>query len=104
MRTPFAPLHLLFFAEAVAHDLVHSRLHKARGYCLTIPIPLAIIRDQVRIVHDIRAKLLYCLEQRLELWIGLFEVVEQRLDVIDFIERLVEIAMLQWFMPHFGDS
>src|SRR5262245_53138866 len=62
MRTPFAPLHLLFFAEAFAHDLVHGRLDKPRGYRLAIPIPLAIIRDQVRIVHDIGAELFHGFE------------------------------------------
>src|SRR5260370_41189341 len=55
MRTPFAPFHLLFFAEAFAYDLIYGRLDKARGYCLAIPIPFAIIWNQVRIVHDIRA-------------------------------------------------
>ena len=33
-------------------------------------------------------ELLYRLEQRLELWIGLFAVVEQRLDVFDFTQFL----------------
>jgi hypothetical protein len=60
MRTPFAPLHLLFFAEAFAYDLVPGRLDKPRGYGLAIPLPRAIIRDQVSIVHDICAELFHC--------------------------------------------
>ena len=62
MCAPFAPLHLLFFAEAFAHDLVHGRLYKPRGYGLATPIPLALIRDQVRIVHDICAELFHGFE------------------------------------------
>ena len=42
MRTPFAPLHLLFFAEAFAHDLVHGRLDKPRGYGLAINLAGAV--------------------------------------------------------------
>src|SRR5712691_6022443 len=56
MRTALAPLHLLLLAESFAHDLVHRRFHKPRGYGLTVPIPLAVIRDEVTIIHDIRAK------------------------------------------------
>ena len=76
MRPAFRPLHLLLLTEPFAHHLIHRGLHKARGDGLAMPIPLAIVRNQVRIVHDVGAKLLYRLEQRLELWIGLFEVIE----------------------------
>jgi hypothetical protein len=49
----------------------------------------------VAIVHDVGAELLYSLEQRFKLGIALFEVVDQRLDIIDFVPRFVEIAMPQ---------
>ena len=68
MRPALAPLHLLLLAEPFAHDLVHRRLHETRGNGLTVAIPLAIIRDQVAVVHDIGAKLFHRFEQLLELW------------------------------------
>ena len=36
MRPCFGPLHLLFFAEALAHHLVHWRLHTQKGNDMSI--------------------------------------------------------------------
>ncbi len=74
MRAPFAPLHLPFFAEAFAHDLVHHRLHKACRNRLAVAIPHAVIRDQVAVVHDIRAELFYRFAQLFELWMVLSQI------------------------------
>src|SRR5882724_3663427 len=80
MCTFFGPLHLLFLAESFAHHFVHCRLHEACRDRLTMAIPLAIVRDQMRIVLDVRAKLFDGFNQLLKLGIRLLEVVDQRLD------------------------
>jgi hypothetical protein len=67
MRTFFGPLHLLFLAESFAHHFVHGRLHEARRNRLTMAIPLAIVRDQMRIVLDVRPELLHSFNQLLKL-------------------------------------
>ena len=95
MRATFAPLHLLFFAKSFTHYLVHRGLHETCGNCLTVAISLAIIRDQVAIVLDIGAKLFHGFEELLELRVRLFEIVDQRLDIIDLVQSFVEIAMPQ---------
>ena len=77
MRATFAPLHLLFLAKAFAHDLVHRGLHEPCGNRLAVAISLAIIRDQAAVVGDVGAKLFHRFEPLFELWIGLFEVVNQ---------------------------
>ena len=47
MRTRFGPLHLLFFTEAFAHDLMHRGLYKTHRDRLTLVISLLVIRYQV---------------------------------------------------------
>jgi hypothetical protein len=55
MRTGFGPLHLLFFTEAFAHDLIHRGLHKTRRDRLAVVIALPIIRYQVPVVPGLCA-------------------------------------------------
>ena len=50
-----------FLEEPFAHHLIHRGLHKARGDGLAIPIPLAIVRNQVR------KELLVFLERQIEM-------------------------------------
>jgi hypothetical protein len=95
MRTRLAPLHLWLFAEAFAHHLGHGRLHETRGNGLAVAIPLAIMRDQVAIVHDVGAKLLHGFAQLFKLRVGLFAVVDQGLDVLNLVEGFVQIPMPQ---------
>src|SRR4030095_14946296 len=64
MRPFFGPLHLLFLAESFAHHFVHRRLHKPGRDRLAVVISLPVIRNQVPVVHDIRAQL----RQRLDQW------------------------------------
>src|SRR5262245_4587925 len=73
MRTLFGPLHLLFFAEAFAHHLIHRGLHKTCRDRLALVIPLPIIWDQVSVVPDIRAQLRERLDQLIEPGIRLLE-------------------------------
>ena len=72
MRTAFRPLHLLPLTEPFAHYLIHRGLHKTCGDGLTMTIPLAVIRDEVTIIHDIRAELFHRFKQLLEFGIRLF--------------------------------
>ena len=95
MRPRLAPLHLLAFAKPFAHHLIHGRLHEPRGNRLAVAIPLAIVRDQVAVVPNIRAEFCHGFAQLLELRIRLFEVVDQGLDVLNFVQGFVEIAMPQ---------
>src|SRR4029450_121760 len=73
MRSFFGPLHLLFLAESSAHHFVHRRLHKPRRNRLAVVVPLAVIRDQVPVVHDIRAQFRQRLDQSWESGIRLAE-------------------------------
>ena len=67
MGLSFRPLHLLAFTEAFAHDLVDRGFHKTRRDHLTMAISLAVIWDQVRVVSDVRAKLVTALSSCLNL-------------------------------------
>ena len=60
-------------AESFAHHFVHRRLHKPRRDRLAVVIPLPVIRDQVPVVHDIRAQLRQRLDQLREPGIRLAE-------------------------------
>src|SRR5215475_13015572 len=63
MRPFFRPLHLLLLAEAFAHHFVHRRLHKSGRNRLAVAIALTVIRDQMPVVHDVRAQLRQRLDQ-----------------------------------------
>src|SRR5438445_7635030 len=75
MRTAFRPLHLLLLTEPFAHHLIHRGLHEPCGDGLTMTIPLAVIRDEVTIIHDIRAELFHRFAQWLEFGIRLFKAI-----------------------------
>ena len=78
VRTAFRPLHLLPFTEPFAHHLVHDRFHETRRDYFTVAIPLAVVRDEVSIVPDVRAELFDGFDQLLELGIRLLEVSDLR--------------------------
>ena len=95
MRPPLAPLHLLPLAKAFAHHLIHSRLHEPGGNRLAVAISLAIVRDQVAVVPNRRAACFHGFVQWLALRLRRFEGVDERLEVLDFVESFVEMAMPQ---------
>jgi hypothetical protein len=85
MRSPLAPLHLLPLAEAFAHHLIHGGLHEPCGNGLAVAISLPIIRDQVAVVRDVGAEFFHRFAQLFKLRVGLFEVVDERLEVLDLV-------------------
>jgi hypothetical protein len=95
MRAALRPLHLLAFAEAFAHHLIHRGLDEPRGNRFAMTIPLAIVRNQVAVIPNICAEFFHSFAQLLELQIRLFKVVDQRLDIINLVKCLVHIPMLQ---------
>jgi hypothetical protein len=95
MRSPLAPWHLLPFAKAFAHHLMHGRLHEPGGTRLAVAISLAIVRDQVAVVPTRRAACFHGFAPWLALRIRRFEGVDERLEVLDFVESFVEMAMPQ---------
>jgi hypothetical protein len=68
-----------------AHHLIHGRFHEARRDRLPMAIPLAIVRNQMRIVANIHAKLINGFLQLLKRGIRLLEVVNQGRNVVDFV-------------------
>src|SRR5712692_3368839 len=63
MGTALAPLHLLFFHHPLADHLVHGRFNKARADTLPLAIALAVVRNQIGIIFDVRVELLHRFEQ-----------------------------------------
>ena len=53
VRAALGPLHLLFFAEALADHLVNGRLDKTGADVLPIPVALAVVGDEGAIALDI---------------------------------------------------
>ena len=95
MRTAFRPLPLLLRTQAFAHHLVHRRLHEPRGDGFTVTIPLAIMRHEVAVVRDGGTECFHGFEERLALWIRLFEGVNPGLEVINFVQGFEAIVMPQ---------
>src|SRR5262249_42671035 len=95
MRTGFGPLHLLFFTEAFARDLMHRGFHKTRRDRLALMISLPVIRDHVPVAPDIRAQHRERLAQGSEPGIRLAEGRDGCLQVIDLAERFVDLPMPQ---------
>src|SRR5215510_5819744 len=97
VSVPPSRLHgaLLFLTEPFAHHLIHRRLYEPCGNRLAIAIALAIIWNEVAVIGDVGAEFLHGFEELLELRIGLLKVVDERLEVLDFVEGLVKIPVPQ---------
>jgi hypothetical protein len=86
MHATFALLHLLALAKPFADDLVDRGLHKTRSNGLLIAPPLPIMPDETIVVLDVDAKLFHCFGQLLKFRIARFEVIDQRLKVVEISE------------------
>src|SRR5215470_7945426 len=95
MRPAFRPLHVLLLPEPFAPHLMHRRLYEPGGNRLALAIALAIIWHEVAVVGDGGAEFLHGFEELLALRIGLLKVVDERLEVLDFVEGLVKIPVPQ---------
>src|SRR6266404_5172593 len=96
MRPFFGPLHLLLLAESFAHHFIHRRFHKPGRDRFSVAISLAVIRDQMLVVHDIRAQRRQRLDQSRIPAIGRAEGRNRALQLIDLTQRFVERAGRFW--------
>src|SRR5215510_1117632 len=63
MGTPLAPPHLLLLDHPLTDHLVHCGFDKACADALTVAIALAIVRNEVGVILDVRVELLHGFQQ-----------------------------------------
>src|SRR5262245_37608285 len=94
-RPLLRPLHLLLFAESLAHHCLHCRLHKPGRDRLAVAIALSVIRDHMSVVPDVRAQCRQRLDQSRIPGIDLAERRHRALQSVDLAQRFVHLTMPQ---------
>jgi hypothetical protein len=56
MGTAVGPPHLLFLHHALAHDLIDGRLNEACRDGLSVPITIAVVRNECSIGSDVSSE------------------------------------------------
>ena len=94
MRALFRPAHLLTFDKSFTDHLIDRRLYKPRRDLFPVPISISIIGNKGVVGLDVVGEILHCLNEFREIRTG-FHHLQFFLQVVQFLQRLVDIAMPQ---------
>ena len=95
MCTFLRPLHLLLFGKALTYDLIDRRFDKARRNRLLIAPTFAVIRNERLVHHDVCVELVERFSELLTALAGNATVVQNAVQVFEFVSRSNHIPMPQ---------